>query len=161
MICICLSCRLSADSVEGVERRILTFIFWNQLGSLWILCIPSLQLCPRILYRMTVWILERSTSRTVGRCGIAQKEGAGIQGTWRRDSSAQAWCSQGKGSVRSAVNDIGWMLYRIRYRTQYIMTWPSISNVRKTFDIVYDVIISTCDIEQCQIDIEGMKPRYR
>ena len=29
-----------------------------------ILCIPSLQVCPPMLFRMTVWILERSTSRT-------------------------------------------------------------------------------------------------
>ncbi len=29
------------------------------------------------------------------------------------------------------------MLYHILYWTRYVMTWPSISNVRKTFDIVY------------------------
>ncbi len=49
-------------------------------------------------------------------CGILQKEGAGIQGTWRWDCSAPAWCSLGKGNFHSAVNDIGWMLYHIRYR---------------------------------------------
>ncbi len=69
----------------------------------------------------------------------AQEEGAGIQGSWRWDSSAPAWCSLGKGIFLSAVSDIWWMLYRIRYLTRYIMTWPSISNVRKTFDIVYDI----------------------
>jgi hypothetical protein len=31
------------------------------------------------------------------------------------------------------------MLYRIRYRTRYVMTRPSISNIRKTFDVVYDI----------------------
>jgi hypothetical protein len=69
------------------------------------------------------------------------------KGTWRWDSSAQAWCSlpgwakpcQVEGSFRSAVNDIGWILYRIQYRIRYIRTWPSILNVRKTFDIVYDI----------------------
>jgi hypothetical protein len=74
-------------------------------------------------------------------CGIPQKEGAGIQGSWCWDSSAQAWYSLGKGSFRSAVNDIRWMLYRIRYWPRYFMTWPSISNVRKAFDIVNDINI--------------------
>ncbi len=74
-------------------------------------------------------------------CWIPQKEGAGVQGSWRWDSSAQAWCSLGKGSFRSAVHDIGWMLYRIRYRPRYFMTWSSISNVIKALDIVYDINI--------------------
>ncbi len=57
----------------------------------------------------------------------------------------------------STVNDIGWVLYRIRYRTRYVwhnlryrtLVWPSISYT-----------ISKYDIEVYLLDIEVMKPRY-
>jgi hypothetical protein len=82
------------------------------------------------------------------------------------------WPRLGKGSFRSAVNDIGRMLYRIRYRLRYFMTKYSISNVRKAFDIVYDICIryrmiyvryrryetSISTTLSMTFDIEGLSP---
>jgi hypothetical protein len=64
MICLFLSDRLSTDWIKSVESRILTSTFWSQHGLPLILCFLSLQLCPPMLFMITVWILERSISRS-------------------------------------------------------------------------------------------------
>ncbi len=87
MICICLSCTLSADSVEEVERKILTMHFdiYHLIPAYF--AMDLLYSVPSI---MSTNIVQddrldpgEESSRTVGRCGSAQKEGAEIQGTWR------------------------------------------------------------------------------
>ncbi len=78
------------------------------------------------------------------------------------------WWSLCKESLRSAVNDIGWVLYRIRYRNRYVWHDLQYPNVCVTFDIVYDnVTISTYDIDYYRSVFvryrshETVKPRYR
>ncbi len=81
-------------------------------------------------------------SRTRGAETLRRRRDA----AWAKGVSAPQWMTLGECYI---VYDIGCdiLWYVLRYRTS---DWPSISQT-----------ISTCDIEQCLIDIEGMKPRYR